>query len=197
MRPTFRLVAAIAAALLLAGGTAGCSMSGSDESGSAKPASSSGRDVSSGGGSAVPVGQAGFDNATKPLVKGTFDSPEAKGAKVDIAIMGLKVKGRLATLGVQLTPHVPDAGTKSINAYGLNGNHGLGTSLIDPVNLKRYVVVKDSAGKELETDDIFTRMANDQTTPFFYTFAAPPENVKSIDVQIGSWPTFRNIPVER
>ena len=28
-------------------------------------------------------------------------------------------------------------------------------------------------------------------------FAAPPENVKTVDVQIGSWPTFRDIPVER
>ncbi|WP_141578135.1 hypothetical protein [Actinomadura sp. WMMA1423] len=180
-----RLAAAAAAALLVAGGLGGCSLPGT------------GSPSSGGGGAEGSVGKASVDNATEPVVKGTFDSPAARGAKVDIAVMGLKVKGRLATLTVRLTPHVPGGEPGRINAYGLNGEHGLGTSLIDPVNLKRYVVVKDSGGKELETDDIFTRMTNDQATPFYFTFAAPPENVKAIDVQIGSWPTFRDVPVQR
>ena len=174
-------VALTVAALLLTGGLAGCSI-GDD------PASASG-----GGGG----GKASFDEASKPLVKGTFDSPAARGAKVDIAILGLRVKGRLATLGVQIVPNVPGAEDGRINPYGLNGERGLDTSLIDPVNLKRYVVVSDSAGNELESDDIFTHLSNGQPTNLSYTFAAPPENVKSIDVQIGSWPMFRNIPVER
>ncbi|NKZ03919.1 hypothetical protein [Actinomadura latina] len=178
-----RLAAAITAPLLLAAGLSGCSM--------IEDAPSSSR------GSAASAGRASFDNATEPLVKGTFDSPIAKGATVDIAIMGLKVKGKLATLSAQFTPHIPADEADRINAFGLNGRHGLGTSLIDPVNLKRYVVVKDSGGKELETDDIFTKLTNDQPTPFFFTFAAPPESVKSIDVQIGTWPMFRDIPVER
>jgi hypothetical protein len=185
MGATHRLAAAAAAALLTAGGLAGCSPPGT---GSSPPG---GRDAEG------SVGRASFDNAAKPVVKGTFDSPAAPGAKVDIAVMGLKAKGRLATLTVQFTPHVPGGEPGRINAYGLNGEHGLGTSLIDPVNLMRYVVVKDSGGKELETDDIFTHMTNDQPTPFFFTFAAPPGNVKAVDVQIGSWPTFRDIPVQR
>ncbi|URM95728.1 hypothetical protein LUW76_16090 [Actinomadura madurae] len=182
-----RLAALTAAGVLAAAGLTGCSESGE----------ASGSGSSSRAGAEGAVGKAAFDNAGKPVVKGTFDSPAAQGAKVDIAIMGLRVKGKLATLNVQFTPHVPGAAPGRINAYGLNGDHGLGTSLIDPVNLKRYVVVKDSSGKELETDDIFTHMTNDQVTPFYFTFAAPPENVKTIDVQIGSWPTFRDIPVER
>ncbi|MFB4300724.1 hypothetical protein [Actinomadura sp. NTSP31] len=187
MRPSHRPAATAAAALLLAGGLAGCSLLGDDSDPS--PAGGTAK------GAVGAAGAASFDNAAKPVVKGTFDSPQAPGAKVDIAIMGLRVKGRLATLTAQFTPHVP--GAQRINAYRLNGEHGLGTSLIDPVNLKRYVVVKDTGGKELQTDDIFTNMTNDQATPFYYTFAAPPENVKSIDVQIGSWPTFRDIPVAR
>ena len=186
MRLTHRLVVATAAVLTLAG----CSAVGGDD------ASSSGAQ-SAAAGADVQAVEAGFDNTAKPVVQGTFDSPAAVGAKVDIAIMGLKAKGKLATLTVQFTPHVPGAEPRRINAYGLNGDRGLGTSLIDPVNLKRYVVVKDSGGKELETDDIFTKMTNDQATPFSFTFAAPPENVKSIDVQIGLWPMFRDIPVER
>jgi hypothetical protein len=57
--------------------------------------------------------------------------------------------------------------------------------------------VLDSSKKELESDDIFTHIANDQTASLSYTYAAPPENVKAVDVQIGSWPMFRNIPVAR
>jgi hypothetical protein len=177
-----RLASAVTAALLLAAGLSGCSMLG---------------DRSPDGGPAASAGRPGYDNAAKPVVQGTFDSPAAKGATVDIAIMGLKVKGRLATLTVRLTPHLPATDTRRINAYGLNGERGLGTSLIDPVGLKRYLVVRDSGGGKLETDDIFTKMTNDQATPFSFTFAAPPENVKALDVQIGSWPMFRDIPVER
>lgn len=189
-----RLAAAITATLLLAAGLSGCSTHGDESSGGGSapshgPAPS--RD------SAPSHGPASHDNAAKPVVKGTFDSPAAKGATVDIAIMGLRAKGKLATLTVQLTPHLPATDKRRINAYVLNGEHRLGTSLIDPVNLKRYLVVEDSDHGKMETDDIFTNMTNDQAAPFSFTFAAPPENVKSIDVQIGSWPMFRDIPVER
>ncbi|MEU8343084.1 hypothetical protein AB0C74_15420 [Spirillospora sp. NPDC048832] len=190
MRMTHRLVVATTAVLLLAG----CSAIGGDDDGDA---ASAGAGAPAAAGADVPAGEAGFDDTAKPVTQGTFDSPAAAGAKVDIAIMRLKAKGKLATLTVRFTPHVPGASAGRINAYGLNGDRGLDTSLIDPVNLKRYVVVKDSGGQELESDDIFTHMTNDQPTSHYFTFAAPPENVKSIDVQIGNWPTFRNIPVER
>lgn len=192
MRLSPRPAAMTAAALLLAGSLAGCSNSDGD---SGKGAAAGAGGPSSGAAPNETVNGATLDDTTKPLVRGTFDSPLAQGAKVDIAIVGLRVKGALATLTTQMTPHVP--GGQRINAYRLNGEHGLGTSLIDPVNLKRYIVVKDSAGKELQTDDIFINMTNDQATPFYYTFAAPPENVKAIDVQIGSWPTFHDVPVQR
>lgn len=194
MQLSHRVTAVAVAALLLIGGLAGCSSSGDGSDSSSVDRSTSGAE---GGGLEVPAGKAGFDNTAKPVVKGTFDSPAAPGATVDIAILGLKAKGKLATLHVQMVPHLPEAESRRLNPYGLNGDRGLDTSLIDPVNLKRYVVVKDSTGRELQTDDVFTRMTNDQPSHLYYTFAAPPENVKAIDVQIGSWPTFRDIPVTR
>ncbi|MFG2085529.1 MULTISPECIES: hypothetical protein [unclassified Spirillospora] len=191
MRLSHRLATAAAAALLVTGLT-GCSVleGGSDST-------SAGGQAESKADETVEGGKPGFDAAGEPVTKATFDSPIAAGAKVDIAIMGIKVRGRLATLTAQFTPHIPPGGEDNPNPYELNGRNALGTSLIDPVNLKRYVVVKDSSGDEMETDDIFTHIANNQTGSFFFNFAAPPENVKSVDVQIGSWPTFRNIPVER
>ncbi|WUH97428.1 hypothetical protein OHR68_28385 [Spirillospora sp. NBC_00431] len=193
MHLSHRVTAVVAAAPLLAGVLGGCSMGG-DDSGSSSRGNGSG---SSSGDADVAAGKASFDNAAKPVVEGTFDSAAAAGTKVDIAIMGLRAKGRLATLNVRFTPRVPAGGPGSPNPYTLNGQRSLDTSLIDPVNLKRYVVVSDSGGKKLETDDIFTNLTNNQPAPLYYTFAAPPENVKSVDVQIGSWPTFRGIPVER
>ncbi|TDC77106.1 hypothetical protein [Actinomadura sp. 7K507] len=192
MHLSHRLATAAAAVLLLTGGLTGCALTdgGSD--------SSSGEERD--GGSAaesVKGGKPGFDEAGTPVTKGTFDSPIAAGAKIDIAIMGIRVRGKLATLSTQYTPRIPPGGEDNPNPYELNGRNGLGTSLIDPVNLKRYVVVKDSSGDELETDDIFTHIANNHTGTFSYTFAAPPENVEAVDVQIGAWPTFRNIPIER
>ncbi|MEU8122732.1 hypothetical protein AB0C21_28815 [Spirillospora sp. NPDC049024] len=186
MGPTHRLAAAAAAALLAAGGLAGCSLPGTGSSSSG----------GGGGGAEGSVGKASFDNPTKPVVQGTVDSPIAQGAKVDIAVMGLKVKGKLANLTVRFTPRVP-GNPGRLDAYDLNGKNGLGTSLIDPVNLKRYVVVRDAGDKELQTHEIFTPMPNNQPTLFFFSFAAPPESVKAVDVQIGSWPTFRDIPVQR
>ncbi|WP_165970530.1 hypothetical protein [Actinomadura sp. 6K520] len=191
MRLSTRLAAATAAVLLAAGGLTGCSLVADGGS------SSSGERGGDSAGAAAEGGKPGFDNAGEPVTKGTFDSPIAPGAKVDIAIMGLKARGRLATLTTQFTPRIPPGGETNPNPYELNGRNGLGTSLIDPVNLKRYVVVKDSGGKELETHDIFTHIANNQTGHFAFTFAAPPEDVRAVDVQIGSWPTFRNIPIER
>ncbi|GAA4224597.1 hypothetical protein GCM10022254_04410 [Actinomadura meridiana] len=184
MALSHRAMAVAVAALLLTGGVTGCSAFGNDSD----PASAA-------AGSAT--GKAGVDNATDTVANGTFATPAAAGAKVDVGILGLKVSGRLATLNFQLTPRLPTGDQGALSPYDLNGKHVLGTSLIDPVNLKRYVVVKDSRGRELATDDLFTKLTNNQPGHLNATFAAPPENVKSVDVQIGSWPTFRNIPVER
>jgi hypothetical protein len=99
---------------------------------------------------------------------------------------------------MRVTPRLPaGAPDQTPNLYELNGRNGLGASLIDPVNLKRYVVVKDTSGKDLQTDYIMVHTRNNQPSLHTYTFAAPPENVKALDLQYGSWPTFRNVPVER
>ncbi|MFC6878326.1 MULTISPECIES: hypothetical protein [Actinomadura] len=191
-RPTYHRAALAAVALALTGALTGCSVFGGSDSeghGQAKSVVAEGADVAK--------GKPSVDGAGKPVVQGTFPSAISSGATVDIAIFGLKARGKLATLTVRYTPHIPPGGDGNPNPYNLNGGNNLGTSLIDPVNLKRYVVVSDSNGKPLQTDDIFAHVANNQAGNFYYTFAAPPENVKAMDVQIGSWPTFRNVPVER
>lgn len=179
------LATAAASALLITGGLTGCSPLG----GGSGDSGGSGADAAAGG---AP----GYDRNAEPVTKATFDSPAAPGGKVDIAIMNLKVRGRLATLNTEFTPRLP-SGPDSTTPYRLNGRQGLDVSLIDPVNLKRYVVVKDSRGRELATDDVTTHIRNNERGHVHFTFAAPPEDVKALDVQIGAWPAFRDIPVER
>ncbi|MFB4312811.1 hypothetical protein [Actinomadura sp. 21ATH] len=191
-RRTAGHVAALAALTALLAGCSGDSGGDSGDgssNGSSKESGDSG--VASGG------GRPSVDATGEPVIGGTFDSPLAEGAKVEIAVMGLRVKGNLATLTVRLTPRLPATADQEPSPYELNGRDGLDTALIDPVNLKRYVVVKDSRGSELQTNYITTNTRNNQPSLHTYTFAAPPEKVKSVDVQYGSWPTFRDIPVQR
>lgn len=135
-------------------------------------------------------------NPGKPIVKAAFDSPIAPGAKVDVAVLGLDVHGKLARLTLSITPRVVGGDDKP-SVYELNGNQGPDVALIDTVNLKRYVVVKDSAGTQLQPDYITVQLVNEQPNVQTYTFAAPPPGVAKVDVVFGRWAPFRNVPVGR
>ena len=185
-----RSASAVAIAAVIVAGLSGCLGGGDKDGGSkAQGTSTGGTTVSKGGVTVVKTG--------KPIVQATFSSPIAPGATVDIGILGLKVNGKLADLTVSMTPHVRNAPTQQLTPYRLNGQTTIGVFLIDTVNLKRYLVVKDSGGKELQTDYVTTNIANDQPGQLSFTFAAPPQGVDKIDVQIGNWPTFHNVPIER
>jgi hypothetical protein len=175
---------AASAAVVLAIGLTGCISLGEDEPG---------------GGGARPEPGVAANVATadpsKPIAKATFDSAAAPGAKVEIGVVELRVTGKLAQLTLSITPRLP--GGRSPNVYELNGNSDPQVSLIDTVNLKRYVVVKDSSGKQLQPDYIFVRLRNGQPNVQTYMFAALPEGVRTVDLVFGQWPPFRNVPVTR
>jgi uncharacterized protein (DUF2147 family) len=126
---------------------------------------------------------------------------KARGARettVDIAVTGLEVDGELATLSLVYTMHAPDEPPDtSYSLYDLNGQDPLYVTLVDPVNLKRYNVVEDSEGQALQTGAVETDVPLDASATAQYTFAAPPPDVTEIDVSVGDWPTFRDIPITR
>jgi hypothetical protein len=155
------------------------------------PAGGDGRD-----GDAVASAVAPSANPDKAIVKATFDSPIAAGAKVDIAILGLKVTGKLAQLTLAITPHVVGE-TDSPSVYDLNGGNRPEAALIDTVNLKRYVVVTDAAGNQLQPDYITVKLQNEQPNVQTYYFAAPPPNVRNVDLVFGRWLPFRDVPISR
>jgi hypothetical protein len=142
------------------------------------------------------VGGVATTGPNKTIASATFDSPAARGtAKVEIGVVELRVTGQLAQLTLLITPRVP--GNGSPNVYELTGSLDPNVSLIDNVNLKRYVVVKDSVGTLLQPDWIGTHLRNEQPNPQTYMFAAPPETVRTVDVVFGQWTPFRNVPVSR
>jgi hypothetical protein len=134
-----------------------------------------------------------------PLAMKTVKSNTRKTATLDIAVQSLSVNGKLATLELAFTPH--DTDPASYDDTTIEELHGplwsLQITLIDPVNLKRYVVVNDTEDNDLESDLVNTRPEPDGTAVTAHTFAAPPPDVTEIDVAVGSFVTFRNVPIAR
>jgi hypothetical protein len=130
----------------------------------------------------------------------TVPAPDSKGGTVDIAVVGLAVQGQLATLSVRFTPHFPsEPADKSISLYDMSGNalNQDQVSLVDPVGLKRYLVVKDSNNVALGADEVFTEAVNNSSVTAHWTFAAPPANVTKIDVDLGPFQPLNDVPISR
>lgn len=153
------------------------------------------RNPSSGEGNA---GGAGTVDTTTAIAKATYNAPFAPDATVEVAVHGLNRRGRLLDLVFSLTPRVPggDQSDQRINPYRILGRQSLNVTLIDTVNLKRHLVVKDSRGRELKPDDVWTNTLIGRQLVLTYTFAAPPEDVTKMDVHIANWPPFTDVPVE-
>ncbi len=134
------------------------------------------------------------------IAQQTARVPKSKDATVDIAVLGLAVQGRLATLTVRFTPHFPDDSPgQSISLYDMSDN-ALGTnqvSLVDPVGLKRYLVVQDSNNNALGSNEVTTEAVNNSSVVAHWTFAAPPASVTKIDVEVGPFPAFNDLPITR
>jgi hypothetical protein len=121
---------------------------------------------------------------------------------IDIAVQSLRVEGELAELVLTFTPHDtdPESWDDTTSITDLHATGGGSTpfvTLVDTVNLKRYVVVNDSEDNELETNLDITRPELDSPATSTHTFAAPPPDVTEIDVSVGDWPTFHDVPIER
>jgi hypothetical protein len=122
----------------------------------------------------------------------------ARSTTVDLAVQSLRVDGELATLTLAFTPHDPEAAPDTeYSIEDLHGGVNLFVSLVDTVNLKRYLVVEDSGQDRLETPTHITDVPLDATVTTEHTFAAPPAGVSEIDVSVGDWPPFRDVPIER
>ncbi|WP_155884517.1 hypothetical protein [Actinomadura flavalba] len=130
----------------------------------------------------------------KPIVKATVQTQAGGGGTLELGVAELRVKGKLLHLTMVLTPRVGDA--NGVSVYELNGRHGPDPTLLDTVNLKRHSVVKVGM-KSLEPEYVSVRLPAGRPSLQSYVFAAPPDNVRSMDVVYGQWAPFRDVPVAR
>lgn len=147
---------------------------------------------------ATATGGAAEGGPAQALAEQTVQARGARDTTVDIRVLSLAVAGRLATLTLEFSAHDPSAAPDdTFTLYDLNGSNTLFVTLLDTVNLRRYKVVQDTSGQFLESRDSRTAVPLDGTATAEYTFAAPPADVTEIDVSVGDWPTFRDVPIER
>ncbi|WP_106397252.1 hypothetical protein [Actinocorallia populi] len=138
----------------------------------------------------VPQSTPAVADPGSTLAQATFDGPKGE---FGLAVVSLTARGRLANLTLTLTPSYP--GKDSVLAFIYFGGEPPEVSLVDPVGLKRYLVVKDSAGNALGSGNENYNVGRPNTLN--YTFAAPPEDVATVDVQFDDYPPFRNVPISR
>jgi hypothetical protein len=140
--------------------------------------------------------------ATEALAQTTVESRTSKDTTLEIAVRSLAVEGELAKLELSFTPHSSDpdsfeTGTSIDELHAAGGGSVPLVTLVDTVNLKRYLVVRDSNDNALETDLRITRPELDATAVSQHTFAAPPPDVTKIDVSVGDFTTFNDVPIAR
>lgn len=116
-----------------------------------------------------------------------------------LGVSPVQVRGKLATVELTFMPNLPEeSADKSFSLFTLNGGNSVpAMTLVDPVNLKRYAVVKDSNGKALEPEVTGVGARSGGSASGTYTFAAPPDGVTSVDVYFSDFPPFRDVQVTR
>ena len=138
------------------------------------------------------------DAVPEGTVTATYPGPAGGGSSVRLQALPIEVRGGLATLTVLWTPTFPlEKAGESISLYDINSNRPVYVALVDPVNLKRHNVVKDSQGKDLSTDEVGTGSVSGSPVASRYTFAAPPTGVTSMDAYVGGFPPMADVPVQR
>ncbi|MEV4423445.1 hypothetical protein AB0L40_26260 [Patulibacter sp. NPDC049589] len=136
------------------------------------------------------------------------DAPADVRPTADLLVRGLTVRGRLATLRFTAVVHgwtwdaprfeggrAPYAPTLYEIDPGRNTDV-VDAHLIDPVHLRRHAPLEDSEGEVLASMT-WAGGADGLPIDASWMFAAPPEGVDAVDVQVGSWPVFREVPVTR
>jgi hypothetical protein len=117
---------------------------------------------------------------------------EGEKAGTKIVVRGLKRdEGNTVTLRFQ----VVNEGNKSEPLYHLIGNSLDGHAhLIDAANKKKYLVVKDSAGK-CECAPIRGNLEKGSPINLWAKFPAPPESVQKITVVVDGFEPVDSVPL--
>jgi hypothetical protein len=206
-------VAIAAVALVLAVAVAGCGGGVKNSSATTSATTgTTGTTASDGGGQSTTgtetvagsttsdTATGGTSDGTTAVAQETVKAPASQDGTVDIAVLGITVQGQLATLAVRFAPHFPSAApddTISLDDMSDNSLSQDQVSLVDPVGLKRYLVVKDANQDWLGADEVSTEAVNNSSVIAHWTFAAPSPDVTKLDVELGPFPPLNDIPISR
>lgn len=180
------VVAAMVGAVLLTG----CS-------GDSEPDEGTNQATSGEGSSAAPAGEsaAGGSATAHPsdidgaLATISTTALDPKGKPMDLALLEASVTGDLLRVRIAF---VPKFDVEETSVYTLAGEHDPAPFLVDPVNLKRYGVVRAKNSGDLASDVVFTEGNDEQPPVLTYYFAAPPDDVDELALSFGGapWPGF-------
>ena len=122
--------------------------------------------------------------------------PDGHGTAL-VEVEPLRVDGKVQVLTIHVTPQLTDDGA-DLSLYDLVGFVQYRPRLIDTENLKEYNALQDDNGDYLVSDFAITRAANGATFTAWAVFAAPEDEIDSIDVLVAdTMSRFVDVPVEQ
>lgn len=145
--------------------------------------------------------------APAKAIAGMDGTVDGKPARLDI--LALTRSGATSQLTLRLSNTNPDAASApiqiadtfddSVNETPEHPNAPFtvdGVSLVDNVNRKRYLVARDTQGQCVCDGDLSkTFVKPQQSVNLSATFGAPPGTVRTVNVFVPKFGTFRNVPV--
>ncbi|MDO5627358.1 MAG: hypothetical protein Q4G43_03455 [Mobilicoccus sp.] len=199
-RPRTLLTAAVVATFALAG----CTADGETEAGEGttqEVVTTDGSAPQQESPAAAGDGQATgpVERFTEPLATTTIPSPQGDG-DMTIEVLDLKRRGQLVFLNATITRPQVDEDQPNANAFSYLGGSPVPT-VIDPINLKQHRPVETESGPLGPPSEggawVNWSTASGGTWTVSATFAAPPEDVTHLDVQLGSnLPVFTEVPLQ-
>ena len=187
-------IAAITAALLSAG-LVGCAPDAEDKpettSTAASSADGSGSDEADAGQdetTAESAAEAGIDLtdlgepvATAEIPATARDQEDLSGVTMTVNLYGLERRGETLIGTFSFTPHTESE--QEFPLYGYLGHSRWHPFLIDPVNLNKHLVLEGADGRVMTDSGPTSRTFGAEQTLYAYAvFAAPPKDVKKMDV---------------
>lgn len=147
----------------------------------------------------VPNTQITADDAVETV---TYDIPNDDiDGTITVGFHSLKVRGETMELTLTYTPEFE--GGNSYNLWRLHSSDhsAVAPALFDRENLKRYDILR--AGPEWESGDVWnsshlvTRLNSGDTQVYQATFAAPQDDIDTINVAVSAAPEFEDVQIER
>jgi len=188
---------ALIAALML-GGCSDQDPAEFDDTGTADEQATSDDDptVDGGSGSEVP------ELDPTDLVAGPYEIDDIPGmpdgSTLTVGVHALQVEDDTMLLELYYTPHTEAADPgERWSLYVMNGQSGTQPLLTDRPNLTQYRLIGLRADSGWSMDTINASAASDQTILWWGYFAAPPEGVDTLSLQVAPGHPVLDVPVQR